>query len=69
VQPFFVETAFNAALAAAKQTEYVGIHSKSLSVGEDEVCSHHLTPQNRQGFRVFSKITHAAKRQLRLSKD
>src|SRR3984957_16852367 len=68
-EPFLVETAFDSALAVAQLLVYLGVHSKSLSVGGDGCSLQHQTPQNSQGISSFSKNTRANDHWLRLFKD
>ena len=68
-ESFFVESAFNSALAFGQLLAYLGIHSKSLSVGVDGCSLQHQTPQKHQGFRVFSVSCLAEARRVRLIKD
>jgi hypothetical protein len=67
-EPFFVESAFNSALAVGQLLMYLGIHSKSLSVRVMVVLLPHQTPQKAKGFRVFSDTFLAKARRVRLIK-
>jgi len=51
----FIESALHAALASVEAMAYLGVHSKSLSVGGDGVLLLHQTPQKAQGISSFAK--------------
>jgi hypothetical protein len=67
-KPFLVESAFDSALAVGQLLVYLGVHSKSLSVGGDGCSLQHQTPQNSQGISSFSKNIRANELWLRLFK-
>jgi hypothetical protein len=67
-EAFLVESAFDSALAFGELPAYLGVHSKSLSVGVDGCSLQHQTPQKHQGFRVFSIYCLAETRRVRLIK-
>jgi hypothetical protein len=68
-QDALVEPSFDSALAAHQLLPYLGVHSKSLSVGGDAVLLLHQTPQKAKGFRVFSVYYPAEQERDRLVKD
>src|SRR5450432_4175314 len=45
----FVEPTLHTALVSVQTMSYLGIHSKSLSAGEDGCWLHHLTPEKTKG--------------------
>jgi hypothetical protein len=64
----FIEPTLHTALASVEAMSYVGVHSKSLSAGEDAVWSLHQTPQKTQGISSFSKNPQTNARRLCLVK-
>jgi len=67
-QAFFVESAFDSALALPEEAVYFSVHSKSLSAGGDGCSLQHQTPQKHQGFRVFQLLFLVEARRVRLIK-
>jgi hypothetical protein len=67
-EPFLIESSFDSALAVLQDLVYLGVHSKSLSVGVDGCSLQHQTPQNSQGISSFSRIIRANEQWLRLFK-
>ena len=51
----FIEPALDTTLVSVQAISYLGIHSKSLSAGGDEVWLPHETPQKLQGISSFPK--------------